>query len=192
MGKSGHVGRKIAASLASTGTPSFFMHPAEAFHGDLGMVTANDMVLAISNSGESNEIVNILPIIKRIGAKIIAMSGRRESTLSKNADYYIDISVEREACPLGLAPTASTTATLAMGDALAIALLSSRNFTAQDFAVFHPGGALGRRLLLTVENVMHSGEDNPVISPLSSTPKYSTPPSVFAIATIASTKSLSG
>ena len=164
MGKSGHVGRKIAASLASTGTPSFFMHPAEAFHGDLGMVTANDMVLAISNSGESNEIVNILPIIKRIGAKIIAMSGRRESTLGKNADYYIDISVEREACPLGLAPTASTTATLAMGDALDIALLSSRNFTAQDFAVFHPGGALGRRLLLTVENVMHSGEDNPVIS----------------------------
>ena len=143
MGKSGHVGRKIAASLASTGTPSFFMHPAEAFHGDLGMVTANDMVLAISNSGESNEIVNILPIIKRIGAKIIAMSGRRESTLGKNADYYIDISVEREACPLGLAPTASTTATLAMGDALAIALLPSRNFTAQDFAVFHPGGALG-------------------------------------------------
>ena len=164
MGKSGHVGRKIAASLASTGTPSFFMHPAEAFHGDLGMVTANDMVLAISNSGESNEIVNILPIIKRIGAKIIAMSGRRKSTLGKNADYYIDISVEREACPLGLAPTASTTATLAMGDALAIALLSSRNFTAQDFVVFHPGGALGRRLLLTVENVMHSGEDNPVIS----------------------------
>ena len=155
MGKSGHVGRKIAASLASTGTPSFFMHPAEAFHGDLGMVTANDMVLAISNSGESNEIVNILPIIKRIGAKIIAMSGRRTSTLGKNADYYIDISVEREACPLGLAPTASTTATLAMGDAITIA---------QDFAVFHPGGALGRRLLLKVENVMHSGEDNPVIS----------------------------
>lgn len=164
MGKSGHVGRKIAASLASTGTPSFFMHPAEAFHGDLGMVTANDMVLAISNSGESNEIVNILPIIKRIGAKIIAMSGRRTSTLGKNADYYIDISVEREACPLGLAPTASTTATLAMGDAITIAAMSSRNFTAQDFAVFHPGGALGRRLLLKVENVMHSGEDNPVIS----------------------------
>ena len=164
MGKSGHVGRKIAASLASTGTPSFFMHPAEAFHGDLGMVTANDMVLAISNSGESNEIVNILPIIKRIGAKIIAMCGRRTSTLGKNADYYIDISVEREACPLGLAPTASTTATLAMGDAITIAAMSSCNFTAQDFAVFHPGGALGRRLLLKVENVMHSGEDNPVIS----------------------------
>ncbi len=163
MGKSGHVGRKIAASLASTGTPSFFMHPAEAFHGDLGMVTENDMVLAISNSGESNEIVNILPIIKRIGAKIIAMSGKANSTLGKNADYYINIHVEREACPLGLAPTASTTATLAMGDAMAIALLSSRNFTAQDFAVFHPGGALGRKLLLTVENVMHTGEDNPVI-----------------------------
>ncbi len=164
MGKSGHVGRKIAASLASTGTPSFFMHPAEAFHGDLGMVTANDIVLAISNSGESNEIVNILPIIKRIGAKIIAMSGRRESTLGKNADFFISINVEREACPLGLAPTASTTATLAMGDAMTIALLSSRNFTAQDFAVFHPGGALGRRLLLKVENVMHCNEDNPVIN----------------------------
>lgn len=140
------------------------MHPAEAFHGDLGMVTANDMVLAISNSGESNEIVNILPIIKRIGAKIIAMSGRRTSTLGKYADYYIDISVEREACPLGLAPTTSTTATLAMGDAITIAAMTSRNFTAQDFAVFHPGGALGRRLLLKVENVMHSGDDNPVIS----------------------------
>lgn len=164
MGKSGHVGRKIAASLASTGTPSFFMHPAEAFHGDLGMVTAQDIVLAISNSGESNEVVNILPIIKRIGAKIIAMSGRRESTLVKNSDYFVDISVEREACPFGLAPTASTTATLAMGDAIAMALMASRNFTAQDFAVFHPGGALGRRLLLKVEHVMHGGDDNPVIS----------------------------
>lgn len=164
MGKSGHVGRKIAASFASTGTPAFFMHPAEAFHGDLGMVTANDMVIAISNSGESNEVVNILPIIKRIGAQIIAMSGKPNSTLGKNADYFIDISVEREACPLGLAPTASTTATLAMGDAMTISLMSSRNFTAQDFAVFHPGGALGRKLLLKVENVMHSGDDNPVIS----------------------------
>lgn len=163
MGKSGHVGKKIAASLASTGTPSFFMHPAEAFHGDLGMVTSQDMVLAISNSGESSEVVNILPIIKRIGAKIIAMTAKRESTLGKNADYFINIKVPKEACPLGLAPTASTTATLAMGDAMTIALLSSRNFTAQDFAVFHPGGALGRRLLLTVENVMHAGEDNPVI-----------------------------
>lgn len=163
MGKSGHIGRKIAASLASTGTPSFFMHPAEAFHGDLGMVTEKDIVLAISNSGETNEVVNILPVIRRIGAKIIALCGRRESTLGSNADYFIDAGVEREACPLGLAPTASTTAALAMGDAIAIALLSARNFTAQDFAVFHPGGSLGRRLLLTVENVMHSGEENPVI-----------------------------
>ena len=157
------MGRKIAASLASTGTPAFFMHPAEAFHGDLGMVTADDVVIAISNSGESTEIVNILPIIKRIGAKIIAMSGRRESSLGRNADFFVDIGVEREACPLGLAPTASTTATLAMGDAITVALLEARNFTKQDFALFHPGGSLGRKLLLTVENVMHSGEDNPII-----------------------------
>lgn len=163
MGKSGHVGRKIAASLASTGTPAFFMHPAEAFHGDLGMVTEDDIVIAISNSGETAEVVNILPIIRRIGAKIIAMSGRRDSSLGRNADFFIDTGVEREACPLGLAPTASTTATLAMGDALTISLMSARNFTAQNFAVFHPGGALGRKLLLKVENVMHSGEDNPVI-----------------------------
>lgn len=164
MGKSGHIGKKIAASFASTGTPSFFMHPAEAFHGDLGMVTSNDIVLAISNSGESTEVVNILPIIKRIGATIIAMCGRRESSLGMNAEHFIDIGVEREACPLGLAPTASTTATLAMGDAMTVALLSSRNFTAKEFAVFHPGGALGRKLLLTVDHVMHSGEDNPVIA----------------------------
>lgn len=163
IGKSGHVGKKVAASLASTGTPSFFMHPAEAFHGDLGMVTQNDIVLAISNSGETNEIINILPVIRRIGAKIIALCGRRESTLGKNADYFIDAGVEREACPLGLAPTASTTAALAMGDALAMALLAARNFTEQDFAVFHPGGSLGRKLLLTVGNVMRSGEDNPII-----------------------------
>ena len=163
MGKSGHVGRKIAAKLASTGTPSFFLHPAEAFHGDLGMVTEQDVVIAISNSGESSEIVNILPIIRRIGATIIAMSGRRESQLGQFADYFIDISVEREACPLGLAPTASTTATLAMGDAIAMALMSCRNFTSQDFALFHPGGALGRRLLLTVKNVMHTDDDNPLI-----------------------------
>ena len=164
MGKSGHIGRKIAATFARTGTPSFFMHPAEAFHGDWGMVTENDVVIAISNSGESSEIVNILPIIRRIGAKIIAMSGRRESQLGKNSDYFIDIGVEKEACPLGLAPTASTTATLAMGDAMAVALMSVRNFTSQDFALFHPGGALGRRLLLKVSNVMHTGEDNPVVS----------------------------
>ena len=164
MGKSGHIGRKIAATLASTGTPAFFMHPAEAFHGDLGMVTENDVVIAISNSGESSEIVNILGIIRRIGAKIIAMCGRRESQLGRNSDYFIDIGVEKEACPLGLAPTASTTATLAMGDAMAIALMSVRNFTSQDFALFHPGGALGRRLLLKVSNVMHTGKDNPIVA----------------------------
>ena len=164
MGKSGHIGRKIAATLASTGTPSFFMHPAEAFHGDLGMVTEDDVVIAISNSGESTEVVNILPIIRRIGATIIAMCGRPDSQLGKNSDYFINIGVEREACPLGLAPTASTTATLAMGDAIAMALMSVRNFTSQDFALFHPGGALGRRLLLKVSNVMHTGDENPIVS----------------------------
>ncbi|MCR5537195.1 MAG: KpsF/GutQ family sugar-phosphate isomerase [Succinivibrio sp.] len=164
MGKSGHIGRKIAATLASTGTPSFFMHPAEAFHGDLGMVTDKDVVIAISNSGESTEVVNILPIIRRIGAKIIAMSGKEDSALGRNCDYFLNIGVTREACPLGLAPTASTTATLAMGDALAVALMSSRNFTRQDFALFHPGGSLGRKLLLTVADVMHTGEDNPLIT----------------------------
>ncbi len=163
MGKSGHVGRKMAATFASTGTPSFFMHPGEAFHGDLGMVTENDVVIAISNSGESTEVVNILPIIHRIGAKIIAMSGRRDSQLGQNSDYFVDIGVEKEACPLGLAPTASTTATLAMGDAMAIALMSVRDFTSQDFALFHPGGALGRKLLLTVKNVMHTGDENPIV-----------------------------
>lgn len=163
MGKSGHVGRKIAASLASTGTPSFFVHPAEAFHGDLGMVTEHDVVIAISNSGETNEVINIVPIIRRIGASLIALCGRRESSLGKNADFFIDCGVEKEADPMNLAPTASTTATLAMGDAITVALLSARNFTAQDFAVFHPGGSLGRRLLLTVENVMHTGENNPII-----------------------------
>ncbi len=163
MGKSGHIGRKMAATFASTGTPSFFMHPGEAFHGDLGMVTEHDVVIAISHSGESSEIVNILPVIRRIGAVIVAMCGRRDSSLGKNCDYFVDISVEREACPLGLAPTASTTATLAMGDAMAMALMAARNFTSQDFAMFHPGGALGRKLLLTVEHVMHSGEDNPLV-----------------------------
>ena len=163
MGKSGHIGRKIAATLASTGTPSFFLHPAEAFHGDLGMVTEDDIVIAISNSGESSEVVKILPIIRRIGAGIIAMCGRRDSQLGQFYDYFLDTGVEREACPLGLAPTASTTATLAMGDAIAMALMSVRNFTSEDFALFHPGGALGRRLLLTVKNVMHTGEDNPIV-----------------------------
>ena len=163
MGKSGHVGRKIAATLASTGTPAFFMHPAEAYHGDLGMITENDIVVAISNSGESSEVVNILPVIRRIGAKIIAMCGRKNSSLGRNADYFINIGVEREACTLGLAPTASTTATLAMGDAIAMALMDEKNFTAQNYALFHPGGALGRKLLLTVGDVMHSGEDNPIV-----------------------------
>lgn len=164
MGKSGLVGKKIAATLASTGTPAFFLHPGEGLHGDLGMVTGDDIVLALSNSGETAEVVGIIPAIKRIGASIIAMCGCEQSTMVKNADAFLDVAVEKEACPLGLAPTASTTATLAMGDALAVALLSERKFTPADFAVFHPGGALGRRLLLTVENVMHSGGDNPIVT----------------------------
>lgn len=164
MGKSGIIGKKISATLASTGTPSLFLHPAEGIHGDLGMVTASDVVVAISNSGETSELLGILPSLKRIGAPIIAFCGREESTLAKHADIVIDISVTREACPLGLAPTASTTATLAMGDALAVALLSARDFRPEDFAVFHPGGALGRKLLLTVEAVMHQGDENPVIT----------------------------
>ena len=164
VGKSGHVGEKIAATLASLGTPSFFLHPAEAFHGDLGMVTEKDIVIAISNSGESAETIKILPIIRRIGATIVAMTGGMQSQLAQAADYVIDIGHEKEACPLNLAPTTSTTCTLAMGDALAVAVMSARNFTKQDFAVFHPGGALGRRLLLKVENVMHTDEENPVIA----------------------------
>ena len=164
MGKSGLVGKKIAATLASTGTPSFFLHPAEGIHGDLGMVTADDVVISLSNSGETTEVVSILPIIKRIGASIIAMCGNSQSTMALNADVFIDVSVAEEACPLGLAPTASTTATLAMGDAIAVVLLSKRKFTPEDFALFHPGGSLGRKLLLTVENIMHSGEDNPIVS----------------------------
>ncbi|AJQ25969.1 KpsF/GutQ family sugar-phosphate isomerase [Pelosinus fermentans] len=164
MGKSGHIGRKIAATFASTGTPAYFLHPAEGIHGDLGMVTPNDIVLALSNSGETAEVVSIFPAIKRIGASIIVMCGCEDSTMGKNADIFLDTAVEREACPLGLAPTASAIATLAMGDALAIALLSERKFTPEDFAVFHPGGSLGRKLLLTVENVMHAGEDNPVVT----------------------------
>jgi len=164
MGKSGIIGKKIAATLASTGTPAFFLHPAEGIHGDLGMVTANDIVIAISNSGETNEVIGLLPTLKRIGAPIIAMTGREDSTLTKNADIFLDVAVEKEACPLGLAPTASTTAALAMGDALAMALLSARKFTPEDFALYHPGGSLGRKLLLTVENVMHAGEDLPIVT----------------------------
>lgn len=165
MGKSGIIGKKIAATLASTGTPAFFLHPAEGIHGDLGMATAQDIVLAISNSGETNEVIGLLPTLKRIGTPIIAMTGRPKSTLAQNADVILDVAVEKEACPLGLAPTASTTATLALGDALAVALLSARNFTPEEFALYHPGGALGRKLLLTVENVMHTGDDMPVVTP---------------------------
>lgn len=161
MGKSGHIGGKIAATLASTGSPAFFVHPGEASHGDLGMITAKDVVLAISNSGETQEILTILPLIKRLNVPLIAMTGNPSSTLSQSADVNIDVSVEQEACPLGLAPTSSTTATLVMGDALAIAMLEARGFTAEDFARSHPGGSLGRRLLLLIEDIMHTGEAIP-------------------------------
>lgn len=163
MGKSGHIGRKIAATLASTGTPSFFMHPGEGVHGDLGMITEDDVVLAFSNSGETGEIISILPSLRRIGAKLICVVGKKESTLAKNSDVVLLAEVEREACPLGLAPTTSTTVALALGDALAISLLELRDFTPENFAVFHPGGSLGRRLLMTVENVMHGNDDNPIV-----------------------------
>lgn len=163
MGKSGIIGRKMAATLASTGTPSFYLHPAEGIHGDLGMVTAGDVVIALSNSGETDEVLNILPSLRRIGAKIIAMVGSENSTLAKNADVVLNVGVSKEACPLGLAPTSSTTAALAYGDALALALLQRHHFTANQFAVFHPGGSLGRKLLLTVGDIMHSGNENPVV-----------------------------
>jgi arabinose-5-phosphate isomerase len=163
MGKSGHIGNKIAATLASTGTPSFFVHPGEASHGDLGMITDQDVVIALSNSGETDELLTILPIIKRLGVPLIAMTGRPQSTLATNANVHLDISVKEEACPLGLAPTSSTTATLAMGDALAVAVLESRGFTAEDFARSHPAGALGRRLLLHVGDIMHSGDALPAV-----------------------------
>lgn len=164
MGKSGHIGGKIAATLASTGTPSFFVHPGEASHGDLGMVAAQDVVIAISNSGETSEVLNILPVIKRLGVPLIAMTGKPESTLARLADTHVCIAVQQEACPLGLAPTASTTATLVMGDALAVALLNARGFTADDFALSHPGGALGKRLLLRLQDIMHTGERIPQVS----------------------------
>ena len=163
MGKSGHIARKVAATMASTGTPAFFLHPAEGIHGDLGMVTADDVVIAYSNSGETGEVLNILPSLKRIGAKLIAVVGKTNSTLAKNADAVLDAGVEKEADSLGLAPTSSTTAALALGDALAVTLMERHHFTADNFAVFHPGGSLGKRLLLTVEQVMHKGEDNPLI-----------------------------
>jgi arabinose-5-phosphate isomerase len=165
VGKSGHIGSKIAATLASTGTPAFFVHPAEAGHGDLGMITANDVVLVLSNSGETDEINRILPVLKRLGNPIVALTGNPASTLAKHADVHLDVSVEEEACPLGLAPTSSTTAALVMGDALAIALLQTRGFTREDFARSHPGGRIGRRLLLHIHDVMHRGDEVPTVSP---------------------------
>ena len=163
MGKSGIIAHKISATLASTGTPSFYLHPAEGIHGDLGMVTADDVIIAMSNSGETGEVLNILPSLRRIGAKLIAMVGNTDSTLAKNADVVLNVGVKREACPLGLAPTSSTTAALAFGDALAMALMGKHNFTSKQFAVFHPGGSLGRQLLLTVGDIMHGGSENPVV-----------------------------
>ncbi len=165
MGKSGHIGGKIAATLASTGTPSFFVHPGEASHGDLGMITRHDTVLAISFSGESAEIVTILPLIKRLGLSLISITGNPESTLARAADTHLDASISEEACPLNLAPTASTTATLAIGDALAVALLEVRGFTREDFALSHPGGSLGKRLLLRVSDVMRRGDELPRSTP---------------------------
>ncbi|MBK7982757.1 MAG: KpsF/GutQ family sugar-phosphate isomerase [Candidatus Competibacteraceae bacterium] len=165
IGKPGHIGGKIAATLASTGTPAFFVHPAEASHGDMGMITARDVVLALSNSGETDEILTLLPLIKRLGVPLVALTGNLASSLAQAADVCIDVSVSEEACPLGLAPTSSTTATLAMGDALAVALLEARGFTAEDFARSHPGGRLGRRLLLLLDDVMHTGEQMPRSAP---------------------------
>ncbi len=164
MGKSGHVGRKISATLASAGTPSFFLHPGEASHGDMGMITSEDVVLAISNSGDTSEILTILPLIKRLGVPLIGLTGNPDSRIAREANINIDVSVEQEACPLGLAPTASTTAALAMGDALAIALLEARGFSSEDFARSHPGGRLGRRLLLHISDVMHTGDGVPAVS----------------------------
>ncbi len=164
MGKSGHIGNKIAATLASTGTPAFFVHPGEASHGDMGMITRQDVVLALSNSGETNEMLVLLPLIKRLGVPLISMTGRSESTLARTADVNILVSVEVEACPLDLAPTSSTTAALAMGDALAVAMLKARGFSAEDFAFAHPGGSLGKRLLLTIADVMHTGDEIPRVS----------------------------
>ena len=163
IGKSGHIGRKIAATLASTGTPAFFVHPAEAAHGDLGMIVDGDVVLAISNSGERDEIAVILPALKRKNITLIGMTGRPESTLARHADIHLTVAVPQEACPLGLAPTSSTTAALALGDALAVALLRARAFTPDDFALSHPAGSLGKRLLLQVADVMHSGDELPVV-----------------------------
>ena len=165
MGKSGHIGRKMASTLASTGTPAMFVHPAEASHGDLGMITAQDLVLAISNSGESQEMAVLLPVLKRLGAPLIAMTGKPQSTMAKHADLWLDSGVDKEACPLNLAPTASTIVQMALGDALAVALLDARGFRAEDFARSHPGGALGRKLLTLVSDVMRSGDAVPRVAP---------------------------
>jgi arabinose-5-phosphate isomerase len=163
MGKSGHIGGKIAATLASTGTPAFFVHPGEASHGDLGMITTQDVVLALSNSGETSELLTILPIIKRLGVPLIAITGQSESSLASFANVHLDVSVDKEACPLGLAPTTSTTVTLVMGDALAVSLLEARGFTRNDFALSHPGGSLGKRLFLEVNDIMHVGQEIPLV-----------------------------
>lgn len=165
MGKSGLVGKKIAATLASTGTPAFFMHPAEASHGDLGMVTSNDVIIAISNSGETEELSGLIPFLKRFNVSLIAMTGSLNSTLAKSADVHLDVSVKEEACPLGVVPTASTTAALAMGDALAVALLVKRGLKQEDFAFFHPGGNLGKKLFIKVKDLMHTGDALPFVSP---------------------------
>ncbi|MBO0614794.1 MAG: hypothetical protein RL122_2822 [Pseudomonadota bacterium] len=165
MGKSGHIGNKIAATLASTGTPAFFLHPGEASHGDLGMIVNGDVIIALSNSGTSAEILAILPVIRRLDVRVIAMTGNPHSPMAEAADFHINIGVDKEACPLGLAPTSSTTATLVMGDALAVALLEARGFTAEDFARSHPGGRLGKRLLVHVHDIMHTGTDIPQVSP---------------------------
>jgi arabinose-5-phosphate isomerase len=164
MGKSGLIGLKIASTMASTGTPAFFLHPAEGIHGDLGMIMKGDVVIALSNSGETEELVRILPVVKRLGASLVAMTGNIASTLARSSDVTLDVSVKEEACPLGLAPTASTTATLAMGDALAVVLLGRRGFRAEDFALFHPGGSLGKKLLLTVADLMQSGDSLPLVN----------------------------
>jgi len=163
MGKPGFIAQKISATLSSTGTPSLYLHPAEALHGDLGRVTKDDLILALSNSGETEEMIKFLPIVKKIGARLIAMTGNTKSTLARNADHVLDVSVKREACSLGLAPTASTTAMLAMGDALAVALLDKKGFREKDFAFYHPGGILGKRLILTVGDIMRRGSANPVV-----------------------------
>ncbi|OGW76231.1 MAG: D-arabinose 5-phosphate isomerase, partial [Nitrospirae bacterium RIFOXYB2_FULL_43_5] len=165
MGKSGLVGKKIAATLASTGTPAFFMHPAEASHGDLGMVTSDDVIIAISNSGETEELSGLIPFLKRFNVGLIAMTGSRNSTLAKSADVHLDVSVKEEACPLGVVPTASTTAALAMGDAVAVALMVKRGLKQEDFAFFHPGGNLGKKLFIKVKDLMHTGDALPFVSP---------------------------